>query len=109
MLIFCHAQVLPAKGTVLPCGKQRITVEFVSHTVQKYTAHNLVLDIPGVASEQLSIPLRAECAVPKISLEVNPLEFGSCFMRYPYKRTLKLSNHSKLPAKFEVSTGTWSC
>jgi hydrocephalus-inducing protein len=77
-------------------------VEFVSHTVQKYTAHNIVLDIPGVAPDQLSIPLRAECAVPKIALEVNPLEFGSCFVRYPYKRTLKLSNHSKLPAKFEV-------
>lgn len=41
-------QILPQKGTILPQGKQRITVEFVPHTVQKYTNHNLVLDIPKV-------------------------------------------------------------
>lgn len=96
------AQVLPQKGTVLPHGKQRVTVELVSHTVQKYQSHHLVLDIPGVASDQLSVPLRAECAVPRISLECNPLEFGNCFVRYLYKRSLKLTNQSKLPAKFEV-------
>jgi hydrocephalus-inducing protein len=95
-------QVLPAKGTILPQGKQRVNVEFVSHTVQRYSAHRLVLDIPGVAPEQLTLALRAECAVPKITLECSPLEFGTCFVRYPYTRTLKLSNHSKLPAKFEV-------
>ncbi len=61
-----------------------------------------MLDIPDVLQGQLSIPLRAECAVPRISADANPLAFGDCFVRHPYKRTLTLVNQSKLPAKFEV-------
>ncbi|GFH15842.1 rhodanese domain-containing protein, partial [Haematococcus lacustris] len=81
-------QILPSRGTILPHGSQKICVEFVSRTVQRYTSHNLVLDIPGVAKEQLAIALRGECAVPRITLDCNPLEFGSCFVRHPYKRSL---------------------
>ena len=41
-------QMLPQKGTILPGGKQRIGIEFVSQTVQRYS-QNLVLDIPMVS------------------------------------------------------------
>lgn len=97
-----HAQILPQKGTILPHGKQRITVELVSSTVQRYASHKLVLDIPDVLQGQLSIPLRAECAVPKISIDPCPLSFGDCYVRHPYTRKLLLVNQSKLPAKFDI-------
>ncbi|KAF5830389.1 hypothetical protein DUNSADRAFT_14652 [Dunaliella salina] len=95
-------QVLPQKGTILPHGKQRVSLEFVPHTVQKYTSHHLVLDIPKVADNQLSVAIRGECAVPRITLNNPVLEFGECYVRYPYKQSMRLSNPSKLPAKFEV-------
>lgn len=41
-------QMLPQKGTILPGGKQRIGIEFVSQTVQRYN-QDLVLDIPMVS------------------------------------------------------------
>lgn len=96
-------QILPVKGSILPHGKQRIAVEFVSQQVQRYAAHNLVLDIPGVESNKLAVPIRAECAVPRITLQAPTLELGDVFIRHPYKTTLRLANQSKLPAKFEVA------
>ena len=39
--------ILPQKGSILPHGRTKINVEFVSQTVQKY-AHSLVMDIPKV-------------------------------------------------------------
>lgn len=38
-----------------------------------------------VADNQLQLPIRGECAVPRISLSTPVLEFGDCFVRYPYK------------------------
>ena len=46
--------------------------------------------------------MRAECVVPKLTLSTRVLEFGECYLRYPYKRTVRIANDSKLPAKFEV-------
>ena len=39
--------LLPQKGTILPGGRQKIGIEFMSSTVQRYN-QNLVLDIPLV-------------------------------------------------------------
>jgi len=54
-------QVLPQKGTILPHGKQRVCLEFVPHTVQKYNAHHLVLDIPKVRTMAAHSMLFQEC------------------------------------------------
>ncbi|KXZ49496.1 hypothetical protein GPECTOR_21g722 [Gonium pectorale] len=94
-------QILPAKGTILPHGKVKINVEFVSRTVQRYRTE-LVMDIPGVAERQLVLPLIGECAVPKLSLYSRTMEFGECSLRHPYKKEMRIVNESKLPAKFEV-------
>lgn len=78
-------QILPGKGTILPHGKVKINVEFVSRTVQRYRTE-LVMDIPGVAERQLVLPLLGECAVPKLSLYSRTMEFGECSLRFPYKQ-----------------------
>lgn len=38
-----------------------------------------------VANDQLAVQIRGECAVPRITLSTPVLEFGECFVRYPYK------------------------
>lgn len=55
-----------------------------------------------MAENQHTIPIKAECAVPMITLESSVVDFGECFVRYPYKKTIKMFNESKLPAKFEI-------
>ena len=50
----------------------------------------------------LSIPIKAECVVPKLTLSTHVLEFGGCYLRHPYTRTFRITNESKLPAKFAV-------
>ncbi|PNH08880.1 Hydrocephalus-inducing protein [Tetrabaena socialis] len=78
-------QILPAKGTILPHGRVKVNVEFVSKTVQRYNTE-LIMDIPGVAERQLALPLVGECAVPKLSLFSRNMEFGECSLRFPYKQ-----------------------
>ncbi len=36
---FPRSQMLPQRGTILPHGRQRITVSLVSTTVQRYAQH----------------------------------------------------------------------
>ena len=55
-----------------------------------------------VTDGALSIPIRAECVVPKLTLSSQVLEFGEVYLRHPYRRTVRLHNDSKLPAKYEV-------
>ncbi|KAK9824158.1 hypothetical protein WJX72_008157 [[Myrmecia] bisecta] len=95
-------QVVPASGSLLPMGKQKIQLEFVSRSVQRYDKHRLVLDVPCVGEELMALPVRAECVVPRIQLAPDFLDFGICYVRHPYKQTLRLHNDSKLPAKFEI-------
>lgn len=93
--------IVPKTGMVLPKGKQTIEVEFTARTVSMYSK-SLLLDIPGVGEGLLKVPITAECAVPRISLESDVLDFEECPIRYPCTRVFKLLNESKLPAKFEV-------
>ncbi|CAD7699035.1 unnamed protein product [Ostreobium quekettii] len=94
-------QMVPQTGRVLPNGKQTTRVNLVSRRIEKYE-RELLLDIPDVGRGLAVIPLFAECAVPKIEIETDILDFGECFVRYEFKRSLKLLNPSNLPAKFEV-------
>eukprot|EP00879_Flechtneria_rotunda_P013272 GHRR01013859.1.p1 GENE.GHRR01013859.1~~GHRR01013859.1.p1 ORF type:complete len:540 (+),score=183.59 GHRR01013859.1:1141-2760(+) len=95
--------IMPAKGTVLPYAKQKVQVDFQPQTVQRY-ALNLVMDIPDVANQAAVLPIKAECAVPLISLAEGGgvLAFGQVYLRHPYTQLFTLVNESKLPAKYEV-------
>lgn len=93
--------IVPKNGMVLPLGKQKIDIEFTARTVSMYSK-TLLLDIPGVGEGLLKVPITAECAVPKIGLQSDVLDFEECPIRYPCTRVFKLLNESKLPAKFEV-------
>lgn len=94
-------QIVPRTGMVLPKGKEKITVDFTPQTVALYSKQ-LQLDVLGVGEGLLTVPIEAECAVPKIDIESDVLEFGECYIRYSCKKSLTLINASKLPAKFEI-------
>jgi len=43
----------------------------------------LVVDLEGVGQDMLAVPIKAECIVPKVTVEPKDyLEFGQCFLRY---------------------------
>ena len=91
----------PQKGTIEPGGRQVIAVDFTSQTVKVYDYY-LTVDVEGVGEGLLSLPISAECQVPDVIVEKDNIEFGECFMRYPYQQTLTLVNESDLYAKYEV-------
>ena len=40
--------------------------------------------------------------VPPIQVDTPLLDFGRCFINYPYERIVELSNESNLAAKYEL-------
>ena len=95
--------LIPSSGTLLPMGKQTVTIELISKSIRRYDTP-LLIDIPGVGDGVLEVPVNAECMVPRVTVTADVLDFGECFLRHPYKMPLQLVNDSKLPAKFEVLT-----
>lgn len=45
---------------------------------------------------------RCSCIVPGIGLETPILDYGRCFIRYPYENMVVLKNETDLPAKYEL-------
>jgi hydrocephalus-inducing protein len=95
-------QVIPETGRIAPFGQTKVVLEICSETVMKYSGFQLVVDVPDVGEEMGAVDILAECCVPKLSLSNTSIDFGNCYLRYPYKALLKLVNESKLPARFEV-------
>eukprot|EP01063_Lacrimia_lanifica_P026221 TRINITY_DN349_c0_g2_i1.p1 TRINITY_DN349_c0_g2~~TRINITY_DN349_c0_g2_i1.p1 ORF type:complete len:4697 (+),score=2083.13 TRINITY_DN349_c0_g2_i1:84-14174(+) len=95
---------IPATGLVLPHGKQKIVLDFLSNTVQEYNAH-LVVDIDEVGENLHSIPLKASCIVPNIQLAEEAIDFGRgrpVFVGHPYDVFLGIKNDTPLSSKYEV-------
>ena len=94
----------PQQGLVLPHGKQSITLDFLSNTVQEYNAH-LVVDIDDVGENLHSIPIKASCIVPNITVVQENLDFGRggmCFVGYPYDMQLEIRNDTQLSSKYDM-------
>ena len=53
-------------------------------------------------SEQVEI--RGTSIVPDVTVSTHELDYGDCFLQYPYKKVIELVNHSDLPAKFQLET-----
>ena len=92
---------VPSAGTILPFGKQKVELELVSETETRYTT-TLDVDVPGVGKSLHRIPLAAHSKVPTLSLPTGTVDFGPCFIRHRYTRTVTMTNGSRIPAKFIV-------
>ena len=97
-------EMIPAAGLVLPHGRQKITLDFLSNTVQEYNAH-LVVDVDEVGDNLHSLPLKASCVVPQLTVLQETLDFGKagvCFVGHPYTVSIEMRNDTQLSSKYDV-------
>lgn len=101
--------LIPSCGAILPGSKQEILVELISSYICRYSAA-LTLDMPGIQTDVVKVDVMAECAVPKLRVSTEVLDFGECPLNYLCTMALVVSNKSKLPVKFAIDeqdpTGT---
>ena len=93
--------VYPSEGRLLPSCEEKVTVELSSSTIKKHDA-TIVIEAKNASDRVKNISVLAECIVPEIKLNTEVLDFGDCFLGYPYEATLQVINDSALPAKFTV-------
>ena len=93
--------ISPSTGTIEPDGRIEISVDFISTHVRTYEMY-LTVDVESVGEGLLSIPITAECRLPEVTLELEELDYGPCFLRYPYSREVVLKNDSDQRARFEI-------
>lgn len=62
----------------------------------------LVVDVAEAGRGVFSLPISAKSEVPPITLETPYLDYGRCFVQYPYSRNVVLTNPSLLPVKYKM-------
>ena len=94
--------ITPSDGTLTPGESMDILLEFIPSTVKVYD-YSLAVDVLGVGDILLSIPISAECIVSTVRMATREIDFGDCFLRFPYEKEMILYNVSdKVHTKFEV-------
>ncbi|XP_049719569.1 hydrocephalus-inducing protein homolog isoform X3 [Elephas maximus indicus] len=93
--------ITPSCGTIRPQGFAAIRVTLCSNTVQKYELA-LVVDVEGIGEEVLALLITARCVVPTLEVVNTEVDFGRCFLKYPYEKTIQLVNNDDLPGSYEV-------
>ena len=93
--------ISPETGTIEPDGRVEISVDFISTHVRTYEMY-LTVDVESVGEGLLSIPISGECRLPEVSLALEEIDYGACFLRYPYTREIVLKNDSDQRARFEI-------
>nr|XP_012627881.1 hydrocephalus-inducing protein homolog isoform X3 [Microcebus murinus] len=93
--------ITPDCGTIRSQGFTAIRVTLCSNTVQKYELA-LVVDVEGVGEEVLALLITARCVVPTLRLVNTEVDFGHCFLKYRYEKTIQLVNQDNLPGYYEV-------
>ncbi|XP_077975805.1 hydrocephalus-inducing protein homolog isoform X2 [Styela clava] len=101
MLSLREFDVTPSQGTIRAQSEMRIQVSICSNTLKRYD-YALVVDIKGVGEDILSLPIVAKCVVPTVQVLTPTINFGRCFLNYPYQLNAKLLNDSDLPAKYDL-------
>ncbi|XP_036202709.1 hydrocephalus-inducing protein homolog [Myotis myotis] len=93
--------ITPNCGTIRSQGFAAIRVTLCSNTVQKYELA-LVVDVEGIGEEVLALLITARCIVPALRMANAEVDFGRCFLKYPYEKTIQLVNPDDLPGCYEV-------
>ncbi|XP_067327017.1 hydrocephalus-inducing protein homolog [Anolis sagrei] len=87
--------ISPSHGTIRPQGAMDIQVTLCSNTVKSYETA-LVVDVKGSGEDVLALPITARCLTPPLRLADPTLNFGHCFLRFPYQRMATLVNDTNL-------------
>ncbi|XP_062817752.1 hydrocephalus-inducing protein homolog isoform X1 [Anolis carolinensis] len=87
--------ISPSYGTIRPQGAMDIQVTLCSNTVKSYETA-LMVDVKGSGEDVLALPITAKCLTPPLCLADPIMNFGHCFLRFPYQRMITLVNDSDL-------------
>ncbi|XP_035679087.1 LOW QUALITY PROTEIN: hydrocephalus-inducing protein homolog [Branchiostoma floridae] len=93
--------IVPSSGTIPAQSQVKVQVTLVSNTVKKYDSM-LVVDVQGVGQGILMLPIVAKCIVPTLAVVTPVLDFGRCFLGFPYEHSIKILNDTELPAKYDI-------
>ncbi|XP_006746825.1 hydrocephalus-inducing protein homolog, partial [Leptonychotes weddellii] len=89
------------EGDVWPNSSAEITVYFNPLEARLYQ-QTVYCDISGKDFLYVEIVEDVPCIVPTLHM-VNPeVDFGHCFLKYPYEKTVQLVNHDDLPGCYTV-------
>ncbi|XP_077166200.1 hydrocephalus-inducing protein homolog isoform X2 [Paroedura picta] len=88
--------ITPCQGTIRSQGLMEIQVTLCSNTVKKYETA-LVVDVKGIGEEVLALLITARCITPALRVANPTVNFGRCFMKFPYQQMVHLINESDLP------------
>ncbi|XP_053255366.1 hydrocephalus-inducing protein homolog [Podarcis raffonei] len=93
--------ITPNRGTIRSQGLMDIQVTLCSNTVKTYETA-LVVDVKGSGEDVLALPITARCSTPPLHVANPILNFGRCFLKFPYQQMVKLVNESDLPGCYGV-------
>ncbi|XP_044515296.1 hydrocephalus-inducing protein homolog [Gracilinanus agilis] len=93
--------IKPISGSIRSQGFVAVRVTLCSNTVKKYQLA-LVVDVEGIGEEVLALLITARCVVPKLRVVNRELNYGYCFLKYPYQQTVQLVNDDDLPGCYGV-------
>ncbi|KAH0619415.1 hypothetical protein JD844_000028 [Phrynosoma platyrhinos] len=93
--------ITPHRGTIRPQGTMDIQVTLCSNTVKSYETA-LVVDVKGSGEDVLALPVTARCLTPHLRLANPTVNFGHCFLKFPYQQVVTLVNDTDLPGCYGV-------
>ncbi|XP_048371298.1 hydrocephalus-inducing protein homolog [Sphaerodactylus townsendi] len=88
--------IYPSHGTIRSQGLMDIQVTLCSNTVKKYETA-LVVDVKGIGEEVLALLITARCITPDLRVADPTVNFGRCFLKFPYQQVVCVINDSDLP------------
>ncbi|KAJ3287536.1 hypothetical protein HK104_008544 [Borealophlyctis nickersoniae] len=91
----------PSRGTIPPLGSEKIRMDFTPAAVMVYETF-VAVDVEDVGEELFRLPIYAQSIVPEISLLTLSLDYGDCFLNYPYTQTVELENPTDYPARYNL-------
>jgi hydrocephalus-inducing protein len=124
-------RIEPATGEVLPGGQVDVKVHLVATVVQDYDMY-LAVDVLDVGDTLRTIAIKATCVVADVKMMLSTvrysvsiglylmgvlvalhpslvvfrcasqINFGECFLKYPYTQNIVISNTSDHPARYEI-------
>ncbi|EAY09922.1 hypothetical protein TVAG_481960 [Trichomonas vaginalis G3] len=92
--------ILPNHGTVQGFAKQKLKLEFLPNTLRNYDL-SLQLTSPEYEKVLQTIPIKAECICPEVSIIKPEIDVGQVFINKRTPLTVKICNRTGFPAKYE--------
>ncbi|XP_044289866.1 hydrocephalus-inducing protein homolog [Varanus komodoensis] len=93
--------ITPSHGTIRSQGLMDIQVTLCPNTVKTYETA-LVVDVKGSGEDVLALPIAARCVCPALRVANPVVNFGRCFLKFPYQQMARLVNDSDLPGCYGV-------